>query len=108
MIHDTGLVALQEHSRATVTFSVPAPPAAPKEAADDETVASQRFDAGDVTDVEVLAELPHPAAASATNNSRGARELTADTMHKPRQLGHASTAPASAAWYHLVLQRNTQ
>jgi hypothetical protein len=54
--------------------------------ADDETDASQRDDAGDVTVVEVLAELPHPNAASAVQNSRGARKLT-------RQ-NHAQGSPA--------------
>jgi len=73
----TGLAATHEHSRATLMFSVPVPPDAAWFDGVDETFASQRVDAGAVTLVEVLAELPHPIAARATTNSRGAREITA-------------------------------
>jgi hypothetical protein len=57
--------------------------------------------------VDVLAELPHPAAAKAIVNSRGARKLTADTMHKLRQHGLGLAVRSCEAWYHLILQRNT-
>jgi hypothetical protein len=57
-------------------LSVPVPPVAEYVVAEDDTDASQRDEVGDVTVVEVLAELPHPNAASAAQNSRGARKLT--------------------------------
>lgn len=75
----TGVVARQEHSRATATASVPVPPEELKEDAGDETVASHRLDAGAVMFVEVEAELPQLSAAivaAAAAKSRGARVLT--------------------------------
>ena len=83
----TGLVARQVHSRATFTLSVPLPPAAPNAVGEDETDASQRVDVGEVTFVDVVAELPHAPATSAANNSRGARKVTrvADAQASPAQ-----------------------
>jgi hypothetical protein len=89
VIQLTGLVARHEHSRATVTTRVPLPPPGPYEVADDETEASHRVEVGEVTLVDVLAELPHAIVPTAITNSRGTRELTARLMHKPRHLGCA-------------------
>ena len=76
MIQLTGVVARQAHSRSTATLTVPLPPADAKVVAGIDTAASHRDEDGDVTVVEVLAELPHPMAARAMHNSRGARKLT--------------------------------
>lgn len=73
------------HSRATVIDSLPVPPDAPKALEELETFASQREDAGEVIEDDVVAELPHAADASAITNSRGARKLTCSPLHKPRQ-----------------------
>jgi hypothetical protein len=59
----TGDTARQEHSRATLTASVPAPPAELNWDEGFETVASQRAEAGAVTFVDVDAELPQPAVS---------------------------------------------
>jgi hypothetical protein len=107
VIQLTGLAARHAHSRATLTVSVPDPPAAGWLAGDAATVASQRFVAGDVIVVDVLAELPHPAAPSAMNNSRGARDVTALPLHNFRQCRHRSHGTRWGAWYHFDLQRNT-
>jgi hypothetical protein len=103
----TGLVARQAHSRATFTLSVPLPPAAPNAPGDGDTDASQRVDVGEVTFVEVVAELPHPAAASARDNSRGTREFTGETHAQDSPAQSCLIASRCDAWYHQTLQRNT-
>lgn len=60
VIQLTGVEARHEHSRATLTPSVPVPPAGPNDPVELEIVASHRLDAGAVTLVEVEAELPQP------------------------------------------------
>jgi hypothetical protein len=72
----TGEEARHVHSRATTMFSVPVPPEGPKAVADGVTVASQRLDAGAVTVVDVVAELPQAAVRTASTNSRGVRTVT--------------------------------
>jgi hypothetical protein len=90
-------VACHVHSRATEMVSVPDPPAAPNAFGDDETFASQRVDVGDVTLVEVDAELPQPAATVASANRRGTRTVTPRPLHKPRQLSCTCSAPVAFA-----------
>lgn len=104
----TGLVALHGHSLSTAMLSVPVPPVAEYVVADDDTDASQRDDVGDVTVVEVLAELPHPNAASAAQNSRGARKITRFLYAQDSPSGVPERKVSMrTAWYHRVLQRNT-
>jgi hypothetical protein len=62
---------------------------------------------GEVTVVDVDAELPQPATTAASANRRGTRTVTSRPLHKPRQLSCTSGAQLAFAWYHLVLQRNT-
>ena len=64
MIQLAGAVARQPHSRATAIVRLPDPPVELNCDEGDETVASQRDDAGVVTLVDVEAELPQPHAAS--------------------------------------------
>ena len=59
-----GEVARHEHSRATAIVKLPVPPAELNCDEGEETVASQRDEAGGVTFVVVEAELPQPHAAS--------------------------------------------
>ena len=67
LIQLTGEVARQAHSRATAIESVPEPPAELNDDAGDETVDSQRAEAGVVTLVDVEAELPQPYATISAN-----------------------------------------
>lgn len=60
--------------------SVPVPPPGPNAVADEVTLASHRVEAGDVTLVEVVAELPHAAAAIEHANSRVVRRVTRATI----------------------------
>lgn len=119
LIQLAAVVARQAHSRATLIDNVPVPPVGPKELLELETLASQREDAGEVIVVEVVAELPHAADASANTNSRGVRGVTrpAFAQGSPDQPGTAETKSARFAraehhvcssWYHLILQRNTE
>ena len=66
VIQLAGEVARQAHSRATAMATVPEPPVELNCDEGDETVASQREDAGVVTFVDVEAELPQPHATKAT------------------------------------------
>jgi hypothetical protein len=87
--HGTGVDARHEHSRSTETERFPVPPAGANVVTDDDTVASQRVEAGAVTLVEVVAELPHAAASGRIENSRAAREVTSATVaqRSPASLG---------------------
>lgn len=83
VIQLTGLVARHAHSRATAIVIVPEPPdELNDDAADDDTVASQRVDVskvGPAVELEVVAELPHAAVTSvsaAPVNSSGRRVST--------------------------------
>jgi len=71
-IQGAWLVAVHEHSRATLTATDPDPPSAPKFEVDAERVAWQRVVEGAVAVTDVEAELPQaPAAAPARINRRG-------------------------------------
>ena len=80
VIQLTGEAARHVHSRATTMFKLPVPPEGPKDVADGETVASQRLEVGDVTLVDVVAELPQAPVKAASTNSRGARTVTGATL----------------------------
>ena len=70
----TGVTARHEHSRATEIESVPVPPPGPNDAVEPETFASQRFDAGAVIFVDVVAELPQAAASAAAPTQPASRK----------------------------------
>lgn len=76
LIQFTGEDAVQEHSRSTEIESEAVPPADAKLVVCAETVASQRVEAGAVTLVEVVAELPHATVARPATNSRAVRNRT--------------------------------
>lgn len=62
--HADPLVALHEHSRGTVTVTVPVPPTASKTVDELATTVTQRPVAGATGVTEVKAELPHAAPAA--------------------------------------------
>lgn len=96
VIQVTGEVARQEHSRATVTDSVPDPPAGVNDPEEFETVASHRALAGAVMLVDVEAELPQAIEPNATApDIRSTRTVTGmrDAQRSPRQRSKTSGAP---------------
>jgi hypothetical protein len=67
-IQPISLVADQAHSRPTVTFSVPVPPAEPYVVAEGVSAGWHRSVVGAVTSVAVDAELPHALETSAASH----------------------------------------
>jgi hypothetical protein len=90
VIHEVCVDAVHEHSRATVMFIVPVPPAASKDDEELVTVAWQRVFVGEVTDATVvLAELPHaPTSRDAATAPAKCRDNR--TRRTPRSLARFS------------------
>lgn len=74
-IHGASLDADQTHSRPTVTFSVPAPPADPYVDADAVIEGWHRSDVGAVGLVLVVAEFPHALEMIAVSHTLAGRAL---------------------------------
>jgi hypothetical protein len=67
--HGAVLPAVQEHSRETVTLTVPVPPPDAKDVVELVTAAWQRVSEGAVTLADVDAELPHAAVSAAARTA---------------------------------------
>ena len=82
VIQLAGVMAFHEQSRVTPTDRLPVPPAGVKVVDDIPTLAWQRVVPGEVTDVDVFAELPQPIEQSRREkNSRAdVRAITSSVV----------------------------